>query len=77
VLSGALEQHVCRFEESLAEADPSGGHVEQVDRRQLGVRRAHLDGEAQVVRSAHEKERREPMQEVSETGERTRVQVRT
>src|SRR3982751_3267429 len=42
VLSGALEQYICRLEESLAETDPSGGHVEQVDRRQLGMRRAHL-----------------------------------
>ncbi len=70
MLSGAVEQYVCRFEESLAEADPSGGHVEQIDRRQLGVWRPHLDGKSEVVRRAHEEERRESVQEVAEPGKR-------
>src|SRR5207302_9645642 len=59
VLSGAVEQYVCRLEESLAEADPSGGHIEQINRRPLSVRRTHLHGEPEIVRGAHEQQRRE------------------
>ena len=36
-LSGALEERVGPFEESLREADATRGHIEQVDRRQLGM----------------------------------------
>ena len=70
MLAGAVEQCVGRAEESLAEADPSGRHVEEEDRWSLGMGRADLYSEPDVMRRAHQQERRKSVEEVAEAGER-------
>ncbi len=54
VLTGAIEEWACALEEALRESDPAGRHVEEVDGRPLGVRRAHFDRETEVVRTCFE-----------------------
>src|SRR6185436_10922772 len=70
VLSRALHQRLVRAEEPLRESDAAGRHIEEVDRRSLGVRRADLDREAEIVRVAHEEERRQAVEEIPETRQR-------
>src|SRR5678815_930380 len=67
VFARALDQRLVRLEQALGESDAAGRHVEEVDRRSLGMRRADLDREAEIVRVAHEEERREAVEEIPET----------
>src|SRR6185503_2332894 len=69
VLSRALHQRLVRAEEPLRESDAAGRHIEEVG-RSLGVRRADLDREAEIVRVAHEEERRQAVEEIPETRQR-------
>src|SRR5687767_1011108 len=70
VLFRALDQRLVRLEETLGEPDATRRHVEEVDRWPLGVGRAHLDRETEVVRVTHEEQRRQAVKQISETGER-------
>ena len=65
MLARAVEEWAGALEETLGESDATRGHVEEVDRRPLGVRRAHLDGETEVVRVAHQEQRREAVQQIA------------
>src|SRR5688500_9292241 len=70
VLFGALDQRSVRTEEALGESDTARRHVEEVDRRSLGVWRPDLDRETEVMWIAHEEERRQSVEQISQTGER-------